>query len=208
MQSFDSNILKRNIRVLMDKEGISQLALGEKLGMSQSNVSKALNENDKKCFTLEQVIRISDYFKISIDKLIGRNRTKFQDLSIRSIAKLIVSLIESGDLKSIEHSIEEEVHELEFSDDGYSRVASSKKNIAYNCFYFPSYWHIPSDIPHTKAQELWDEMHQCGNETKHLTYTNQFMSTYLQIYSCYRQNKIDENAYRTIVENLIDHLPE
>ena len=56
MQKFDIDILKRNINSLLKNKGVTQQQLADALGMSQSNVSKALSEREKKCFTVEQII--------------------------------------------------------------------------------------------------------------------------------------------------------
>ena len=45
MQKFDILILKRNINSLLKNKGVTQQQLADVLGMSQSNVSKALSEN-------------------------------------------------------------------------------------------------------------------------------------------------------------------
>jgi transcriptional regulator with XRE-family HTH domain len=50
----------------MKANNITQQKLSKILGMSQSNVSKALSLNDKKCFTLNQVVGIADHFGVSI----------------------------------------------------------------------------------------------------------------------------------------------
>ena len=71
MQKFDILILKRNINDLLRDKGTTQQQLADALGMSQSNVSKALSEKDKKCFTVEQIFGIADFFGVSIDWLLG-----------------------------------------------------------------------------------------------------------------------------------------
>ncbi|MDT3390096.1 MAG: helix-turn-helix transcriptional regulator [bacterium] len=81
MAFYDTDILIRNIKKLMDDNNITQSALAGILGMSQSNVSKALSENDKKSFTLDQLAGIAKHFKVSIDKLIGNERSQSQIIS-------------------------------------------------------------------------------------------------------------------------------
>ena len=71
MPIFDQNILKRNIKELLKNKNITQQQLAQTIGMSQSNVSKALSEGDKKCFTVEQIYSIADHFGVSIDWMLG-----------------------------------------------------------------------------------------------------------------------------------------
>lgn len=55
MQKFNVDILKQNISTLMKNEGVKQQELADIIGMSQSNISKALSLKEKKCFTVEQI---------------------------------------------------------------------------------------------------------------------------------------------------------
>ena len=64
-------ILKENVRNLLITNSMTQQEFANIMGMSQGNVSKALNPENKKCFTLDQIILISHYFSVSIDKLVG-----------------------------------------------------------------------------------------------------------------------------------------
>lgn len=46
--NYDKYILIENINHLLADKGMTQAQLGEILGMSQPNIRKALNKNDKK----------------------------------------------------------------------------------------------------------------------------------------------------------------
>ena len=96
MQNYDTNILIQNIKRLMRDKNVSQQKLAEILEMSQPNVSKALNEKDKKCFTLIQVIGIAEYFHISVDELVHNKKSAHISTSQRSVAQFIALLFESG----------------------------------------------------------------------------------------------------------------
>lgn len=50
MPNYDSDILIKNIKSHMTEKSITQEKLAKVLGMSQSNISKALNAKDKKKF--------------------------------------------------------------------------------------------------------------------------------------------------------------
>lgn len=62
MSELNFQLLEENIRMLLVKNNITQQKLAEIAGMTQANVSKALNRNEKKRFTLDQVYRIAQYF--------------------------------------------------------------------------------------------------------------------------------------------------
>lgn len=63
MSELNFQLLEENIRMLLVKNNITQQKLAEIAGMTQANVSKALNRNEKKRFTLDQVYRIAQTLK-------------------------------------------------------------------------------------------------------------------------------------------------
>lgn len=54
MSELNFELLEKNIRLLLEKEQITQQQLAEIAGMTQANVSKSLNPNEKKHFTLDR----------------------------------------------------------------------------------------------------------------------------------------------------------
>ena len=66
-------ILKGNVRRLLELSSMTQQQFADIVGMSQGNVSKALNPENKKCFTIDQIFIISQYFGVSIDQLVGND---------------------------------------------------------------------------------------------------------------------------------------
>ena len=131
MSNYDSDILISNIKSHMSDKGITQEKLADVLGMSQSNVSKALSTNDKKSFTLDQVIGIAKFFHVSVNSLIGEK--EYSDLSItpRSIAAFLVKLLEEDNVKMIEELTGVPV--LAKIQDGDTRLACDAKLLA-ECF--------------------------------------------------------------------------
>ena len=206
MQNYDNDILLQNIKKLMTDNGITQAALADILGMSQSNVSKALSSNDKKNFTLDQLAGISKHFKVSIDVLIGNQQVIERDLSPRAVAEYFVRLIEQGDVEIIKHPVEEEIFEpyydYQLREPAYHQY---KKNIEYYAFYFPAYWHMPSGLDYEEESEMFAEMTQTGNDTIHCK-TNTFFRHFLEIYNLYKQKALEEDTYRTVITDLLSHL--
>ena len=209
MQFFDNDILIQNIQKLMNANNITQCMLADILGMSQSNVSKALNKNDKKSFTLNQVVGIAKYFNTSIDVLLGNNNVRLPGRSPRDIASFIVQLIEKGDFVVFDHNVEELVYDMDIDDEGYQYTKSSKKNNLYHAFYLPSFWQVPKDssISNEEKQDMWAEINSCGNKGRHYS-TNKVIHQFLQIYAMYKQKGLEEETYRTVVKDLLNHLSD
>ena len=140
MANYDPNILIQNIDALMMNKKLTQRELAKVLGMSQPNVSKALNTNDKKSFTLDQVVGIAKYFDVPVDVLVGNHPKTSPDVNPLSIAAFITKIVEQNYAKFTLFKKEETVYELD--DDGYKiepEYKGKKQEISYPAIYFPSY---------------------------------------------------------------------
>ena len=63
-------MLFHHIRALREDKDVSQKTLGELLGMAQNTYSQY--ENGKITWTAELLIKLSDYYHVSIDYLLDR----------------------------------------------------------------------------------------------------------------------------------------
>ena len=95
---YDRSILIGNIKKLMRNNNISQATLSEALSksipLSQGRISLCLNENKSDNFTIEQIVAIADYFKVSIDSMLGiQTQETEKDLTCRDICKSIARII-------------------------------------------------------------------------------------------------------------------
>jgi transcriptional regulator with XRE-family HTH domain len=59
----------KNLRILRNKKGISQLQLAEIIGVSQQSINKYENHNVEP--DIDTLMKLSDYFSTSIDFLVG-----------------------------------------------------------------------------------------------------------------------------------------
>ena len=209
MQKFDIDILKRNINSLLKNKGVTQQQLADALGMSQSNVSKALSEREKKCFTVEQIFGIADYFGVSIDWLLGFETALKMATGPRAIAAFIARLLESGAVKSAPVTIEEEIYKVVYNDHGFPDSDHEKREVTYNALYFPNYWY-PNDIAKDdfELDELVQEMFQCGNENDKNVHLNSFLEKYLAILPLYRRQQMSEEPYRIVLKDYLQKLTE
>lgn len=70
-------IIKKNIKEIMIHQNIKQAELVKILSpMSQPDVSKCLNVNDKRCFNIEQLFKISYALNVPLDDLTGLSQIK------------------------------------------------------------------------------------------------------------------------------------
>lgn len=198
MQKYDIDILKKNVRSLMDEHGTKQEDLAQYLEMSQSNVSKALSLKDKKCFTLEQTCRISDYFNVSVDYLVGK-RTAYSAANNREIAEMLVTLIESGAVSFDEISRTERVCP---PDSPYESSDPHDVEMQYPALFFRNYWTPDSnDIDGTQQFEL----QAFGNTTNNYE-INEFLRKFIQIYTVFKRGELFEETYRAVVQDYLSRI--
>lgn len=137
MQEYDINKLKRNVKRLMEERGIKQKELeeGTKVGdtpiIRQSQISKILAGDNSNCFTLSQIIAIAEYFKVSVDELLGLNEEKQapQYETLSDIASALFAMARSNTgltigVVSVDVEIMDEIS-------GYPRCAKGNKSAIY-----------------------------------------------------------------------------
>lgn len=214
MSFCNTDILIQNIQSLMKANDITQEKLASILGMSQPNVSKALSLKDKKCFTLDQVVGIANHFGVSIDFLVGNRNAKSQETGLRAIAEFLSKVLESRDAQYTTVEIEESVYEPKqmynvFS--GYVPVdAEEEKRInSYLAIYFPNYWQLPdpADVDHDAYEDLLSDARHAGNDSG-MKPVNDFLRKFIQILEIYNKKGVDDDAYRTVVDNYLSKLPD
>lgn len=210
MSNYNTDILIENILKLMEHNSITQKQLGEILGMSQPNISKALNPNDKKNFTLDQVAGISKHFKISIDSLIGNRRGEQMTTSPRATAAFLAKLMETENAIVFKYPIKEEIYKMDYEGNGFQICPScvhGSEVIDYLAFYLPSYWKVPSNPQTENEQEAFAEATQIGNESSMLP-VNEFLHHFTGILEAYKSGSLTEDTYQTVLIDLLKHLRE
>ena len=60
----------KNLRLQREQEGLSQKKLAEEIGVSHQNINRW--ENGKVIPSIDFCVKLADYYKISLDELIGR----------------------------------------------------------------------------------------------------------------------------------------
>ena len=205
MSNFDNNILKRNIRILMENDGMTQSELSKLTGMSQPNVSKALNESDKKQFTLEQICIIADHFNVSVDALLERKTIELTQ-SPRDICAFIALLLKSKVIRSTHITVEEETYHQ--THDPYGNLCGyspDRNENGYTAFYFSNYNLIWSPDFH-EFEILSDLARQEGNFNDTNAKINLFIKKYLEIFKIYDKGELPQDAYDIVLNNYLSEL--
>lgn len=208
MPNYDTDILIENINRLVTENGMTQAQLGEILGMSQPNISKALNKNDKKSFTLDQVIGIAKHFHTTVDALIGGSQTSEIRITQRSTAAFLAELIAQHDAKFTAVTKTEETYTPCWDQrDPYAGYKFEKKDITYPAIYLPSYWEVPKydGTDDEGVMAVQSEAEQVGNDTRMLP-VNEFLFHFKEIFEIYDKGGLTPETYKAVLEDMLNRL--
>lgn len=207
MSELNFDLLQENIRALLKKHDLTQNELATIVGMSQGNLSKALNPEEKKQFTLEQVYRISQHFAVSIDELVGNKAAEKKTFSPRAVLAFLVELLRTDKARVTTWVSEnEEVFDVLY--EGHEQSCNHiYLNVEYPAIYFPSYFEFNAtlDYDSPEAHELYAEFSQCGNETAFCN-MNDIIKKLLPIIELYKKKEIPEEAFQMIVNGYLSQL--
>ena len=141
MSELNFELLQENIRLLMKNKGITQNELAEIAGMTQPNISKALNPEAPKQFTIDQVYRIAPHFRVSIDELTGNAEAKKASYTPRAILAFVIELLSTDTARVTMSSNTEEIFHTDYN--GFSPSCTHTfEEVEYPAIYFPSYFQL------------------------------------------------------------------
>lgn len=208
MPELNFELLQQNIRELIKRNGITQQQLANIAGMTQANVSKALNPGEKKQFTINQIFRIAQHFGTSIDELTGNKATEVTATSPRSVLSFITTLMCERIMKATSVTIDEWVYEPYYNEHGYPDCKPEKRSIEYPAFYFPDFHDVYDFATDDhEAEETNYEFLSCGNETKY-KHLNEVLKKFLPLIRLYHETEIPEEAFKMVLDGYLNQLKD
>jgi len=206
MPELNFELLQANIHALMEKHKLTQQKFAEIVGMTQANVSKALNPNEKKQFTIDQVYRISQYFSVSIDELTGNKAAEKSTVSPRAVFALLIELLRTDKARVISWTKKEEIFDVTYDAHGPS-CDRSYRDVEYPAIYFPSYFEFDGayDYSDEVAAEMYAEFSQCGNDTNFRD-MNEIIKKLLPVIELCKNKEIPEEAFQMMVDGYLKEL--
>lgn len=205
MDSENYEILIKNIEMLMDKHNINQARLIEATGIPQPQMSKGLNRMNKGQFTFEQIWKIADYFKVSIDFLVGRKPdiSETDYLPATTVCRQLMQLVESDMVSCRKIEVEEEVYkERDFylaNDYPYKRDKVKHK---YTAFYFSNYKNPDiTGLPEPMIDDLQYEFGTRGNFNSTNEKINDFMAYFFKLYDLLKKNDLPREIFDTAISD-------
>lgn len=209
MSEFDQNTVKRNISMLLRNKSIPQKQLASAIGVTQPNLSKALNEKEKRFFTVEQIYKIAEFFGVSIDSLIGYSpNTAKDDIDFRSIGEFIVKLLESGIAEIKDISTDEVVTNIFYDNDtGYpADYGTYLEDVTYSALFFPNHsaaFEREEYVRGNIGREGRTIVNTTGNEV-----INALLQKYPSILKLYNEGQLSQEAYDAVVSSFLEQLED
>lgn len=205
MSDFNYDIIIKNINNLMKDNSVTQNMLSQNTGISQPQISKALSENNKAQFTLEQIVRISEYFKVSIDSLIGKEEKKTKKrITNKEICIFLKELIENKLISIIELNIDETEFRRDVPDDIESAHSPHGVTTKYISFYFSN---IDQNVCSTLPEDIQIDFYtKYGNKNIRNVEINEFIEFFLAMYEIHKNNNLKTELYETAIQDRIDKL--
>ena len=101
------------IEALMEENKINQATLAREINIGPAQLSKCLNRKGNNYVSIDTLMRISDYFKVPVDHLLGRSTFRAPDKarSNSEICRQLVDLIETGTVNILNASVEEDTYQ-------------------------------------------------------------------------------------------------
>lgn len=202
MADIDKNIVKSNILMLMRKKNISQSDLCEATGMSQPNLSTALNLKSKRFFSVDQICSIAECLNVSLNSLLNLDASKNQNIDLRQIGEFIIELLKSGRIELKSTGVDElvTIEKLDYDEYGSSDIGGRYQGVPYTAIVFPNFSeHCEREVALPDGERA--RVNSTGNKP-----INDFLKKLPDIQKLYREGRLPEDAYDTIIQSYLEQL--
>lgn len=203
-------ILIENIEKMITERNIKATKLARETDIAQPKMSRCLNRMGDTNFSIEDICRIADYFEVSVDFLMGRNKTKSDPVSNKEICRQMMRLIESGAVTVIEKDAEEDAYlPIEYPADEVTYPYEYKKIVSkYKMFYFSNYDQLPDPegLDELERDEICEDCLINGTENEKGEELNSFLDYYLKFLDLYKKNNLPRDMFDTAIEDRLNQM--
>ncbi|MBQ6129589.1 MAG: helix-turn-helix transcriptional regulator [Lachnospiraceae bacterium] len=200
------------IESLMDENKINQATLARQINIGPAQLSKCLSRKGNNYFGIDMLIRISDYFKVPIDKLLGRTVGSLSKKSGSNtdICRQLVNLIETGTVNIINATVEENTYQpnKEASDNPANAFRYEKKKSPYKMFYFSNYRPLPNtkDMNKSEKKKVESELNANGLYHPKRIEINAFIEYYLKLQDLYKKGDLPQAFFEQAIEDRLNQM--
>lgn len=191
----DDKLISKVKSLMKAQDNMTQEALASVIGKTQSRVSGLLNGTAP--FQVDELIRIADYFDVSIDSLLDRDHPRQQeDISAREICEMLLKLRKKGaKFKNIQWK--ETCYEY---DPNEQDVCCSYRDNTYPAFFFPEFMQ-------PKDEEEAHMYSQIENRDSFNSCINDFIKKVSAIRIAQNNGIFDETMAEEFINKCLEKLP-
>ena len=205
-------IIIEAIEKLMEENKINQATLAREIDISPAQLSKCLNRKGNNYVGIDTLIRVSDYFKVPVDRLLGRSTVMVAEgpRSNAQICRQLVNLIETGTVNIINGAVEENTYQpnRDKTDDPANAFRYEKKKSPYKMFYFSNYRPLPDMKNMNRAEKKSAESELNSNGLYHpkRIEINAFIEYYLKLQDLYKKGDLPQAFFEQAIEDRLNQM--
>ncbi len=195
------------IEALMEENKINQATLAREIGIGQAQLSKCLSHKGNNYISIDTLIKVADYFKVTADHLLGR--TSLNSLSDHrsntDICRNLIELIETNSVNVVNRSVEEDTYQPNKNSETKDThpFQYEKKSNPYRMFYFSNYLPLPDKKNKSASRSELEKnglYHPKGIEI------NAFLEYYLKLRDLYKKNELPQAFFEQAIEDRLNQM--
>ena len=200
------------IEALMEENKINQAALAREIDIGQAQLSKCLNRKGNNYFGIDTLLKLSDYFKVPVDQLLGRfvGTVDRKSQSNADICRYLVNLIETGTVNIINGVVGEDTYQpnKDETDNPANSFRYEKKKNTYKMFYFSNFLPLPDmkDMNKTEKQKVESELNANGLYYPKRIEINAFIEYYIKLRDLYKKNELPRAFFEQAIEDRLNQM--
>ncbi len=200
------------IEALMEENKINQATLAREIDIGPALLSKCLSRKGNNYFGIDTLIRISDYFKVSVDHLLGRSTIKAGEKprSNADICRQLVNLMSTSTVNIINATVEENTYQPNKAeaDNPEKSFRYEKKKNPYKMFYFSNYRPLPDmkDMNKSEKKKVESELNANGLYHPKRIEINAFIEYYLKLLNLYKKDDLPRAFFEQAIEDRLNQM--
>lgn len=226
MQNLDKDILIKNIKSLMDKNGMKQEHLAKAINVGQPSISKCLS--GKQSISIDLAYSIAKHFDVTLDDLCRGAVEKTteetptpQTLSAKDefikACEGLADVFKFTGLHTKEIDLREVAYVEEYGQNGYPTGYYGPKKDQFNmdpvhkyiAMFFPNYATVETAFSsQAEADEYFSELRCCGNLINRHYHINKFLTQLADLNSIYQNGSMTKEAYFHAIDSNLEKVRE
>lgn len=202
------------IEALMEENKINQATLAREINIGPAQLSKCLNRKGNNYVSIDTLIRLSDYFKVPVDHLLGRSTIKGieKSRSNADICRYLINLIETNAVNIINGIVEEDTYQPNKENAKDPANSNSfqyeKKKNPYKMFYFSNFRPLPNMKAMNKSEKkaAESELNANGLYYPKRIEINAFIEYYIKLRDLYKKDDLPRAFFEQAIEDRLNQM--